>query len=278
MQNILHDARGADAHIDAYARAMEQYRSEAAQERAARVRTAHSEPQTAEEIVRALCGGTPPLSAYWAKRLWRLGKPEEVAKLADAYHAETNPRMRCTLLRMLQYKEFAALLRLDALLADSLSGDKDLAYYAFNALEHQTCGRVRAYAYELLQGAAHTAQAVKLLAANYTDADRAALIDAVRRVPIRYGDICWHRAFHRVMDLFHEHRAHGLNELLPYFYHNTLCSFCRESVVKEMGRRHMLTPELLAEMQYDCSDEIRAYAAKRLRAAEQKAEKRECTG
>ena len=275
VQKILQDAdaRSADAGIAAYAHAMERCRSEAAQARAAREQTAHSEPQTAEEIVRivrALRGNAPPLSAYWAKRLWRQGKPEEVAKLADAYHAETEPHMRCALLRMLQYEEFAALLQLDALLADSRSGDEKLAFYAFNALEHQTCGRVRAYAYALLQGDTHTAQAVKLLAANYTDAGRAALIEAVRRVPIRYGDLTWHSAFHKVMELFHTHKAHGLNELLPYFYQNTLCSFCRESVVKEMGRRHMLTSELLAEMQYDCSDEIRAYAAKRLRAAEQK--------
>ena len=270
VQKILCGLRSTDADIDAYAHAMEQSRSEAAQERAVRERTARIELQTTEEIIRTLRGGTPPLSAYWAKRLWRQGKPEEVAKLADAYHAETDSRMRCALLRMLQYEEFAALLQLDALFADSRSGDEKLAYYAFNALEHQTCTRVRAYAYALLQGDAHTAQAVKLLAANYTDADRAALIEAVRRVPIRYGDHGWHSAFHNVMELFHTHKAHGLNELLPYFYHNTLCSFCRGFVVKEMGRRHMLTPELLAEMQYDCCDEIRAYAAKRLRAAEQK--------
>ena len=47
-------------------------------------------------------------------------------------------------------------------------------------------------------------------------------------------------------------------------YQYTLCSFCREYVVKEMGRRRMLTRELLEEMQYDCNDDIREYADKKL--------------
>ena len=34
-------------------------------------------------------------------------------------------------------------------------------------------------------------------------------------------------------------------------YQYTLCSFCREYVVKEMGCRRMLTRELLEEMQHD---------------------------
>ena len=179
--------------------------------------------------------------------------------------------MRRELLCILQMKPCARMLRLDVLLADSRSEDKDLSHYAFRALSSHKDDRVRAYARELLPDDAHITQAVSLLALNYTDADCAALIEAVRRIPIGREDSGWHNAFCNVMDLFHEHKALGLNELLPYLYHSTLCSLCRESVVKEMGRRHMLTPELLSEMQYDCNDDIRAYAAKRLHAAERKA-------
>lgn len=39
-----------------------------------------------------------------------------------------------------------------------------------------------------------------------------------------------------------------------------ICSLCREHVVREMGRRRMLTRELLEEMRYDCNGEIRTYA------------------
>ena len=253
-----------DTGIAASARAMEQYRRKWSEPRP---EADGSRPQNAEEIYAALKAGGYGSSFLWAGRLWRRDRQEELAKLAEFYYAETDPRMRRELLFILQLKPCARMLRLDVLLADSRSEDKDLAYCAFRALCCHKDGRVRAYAYELLQGDTHIAQAVSLLAVNYTDADRAALTGAVRRVPIDRKDLCWHNAFCKVMDLFHAHKAHGLNELLPYFYRNTLCSCCRESVVKEMGRRHMLTPELLWEMQYDCNDGIRAYAAKRLRAA-----------
>ena len=56
------------------------------------------------------------------------------------------------------------------------------------------------------------------------------------------------------MELFCELGKGKPNELLGYKYRSILCSFCREYVVKEMGRRRMLTRELLEEMQYDCND------------------------
>ncbi len=47
-------------------------------------------------------------------------------------------------------------------------------------------------------------------------------------------------------------------------YRNSLCSYCRERVVIEMGRRRMLTRALLEEMQYDCNEDIRSYAERKL--------------
>ncbi|MBD5095366.1 MAG: hypothetical protein HDT26_14045 [Subdoligranulum sp.] len=268
-----------DAGIATYARAMEQRQKERTE---TRPEPGSIHPQNAEEIYAALQAGQYGYSFLWAGRLWQRNRQDEIAKLAEFYCAETDLRTRRELLRILQLRVCAGMLQLDALLADSRSGDEDLSWFAFNALCCQKSERVRAYAYELLQSGAHIAQAVSLLAVNYTDADRTALIDAVRRVPIDREDTGWHSAFWRVMDLFREHRAHGLNELLPYLYRSTLCSGCRAKVVKEMGRRRMLTPALLAELQFDCNKDIRAYAAKRLRAAERHtagrciAEKKRC--
>ena len=46
---------------------------------------------------------------------------------------------------------------------------------------------------------------------------------------------------------------------LEYMYENTLCSCCRESIVKEMGSRYMLTDRILEECLYDSNEEIREY-------------------
>jgi len=50
-----------------------------------------------------------------------------------------------------------------------------------------------------------------------------------------------------------------LIELLYYMYENTLCSCCREAIVKEMGSRYMLTDRILEECLYDSNEEIREY-------------------
>ena len=70
--------------------------------------------------------------------------------------------------------------------------------------------------------------------------------------------------FGDLLDLFETPGRGKPTELLLYMYRNTLCSFCREYVVREMGRRRMLTQELLEEMQYDCNEDIRKYADKKL--------------
>ncbi|MDE6219775.1 MAG: hypothetical protein K2G51_04980 [Lachnospiraceae bacterium] len=90
------------------------------------------------------------------------------------------------------------------------------------------------------------------------------MASAVEQIPITYWDTGWHGAFSDIIDLFEEPGKGKPNELLLYMYQNTLCSFCREHIVKQMGRRRMLTRELLEEMQYDCNEDIRAYAVKKL--------------
>lgn len=76
----------------------------------------------------------------------------------------------------------------------------------------------------------------------------------------------WHGSFLDVRRIFEKSGQKDVpRELLPYLYENTLCSCCRESVLMEMGRRRMVTNELLRECIYDSNEEIRRYAAKRLK-------------
>ena len=93
---------------------------------------------------------------------------------------------------------------------------------------------------------------------------REVLVRAVKQIPITYEDGAWHGVFDDIMNLFSDPAKHKPKELLPYMYRNTLCSFCREYVVREMGRRRMLTEEMLEEMRYDCNGKIRDYAERKL--------------
>ncbi|MDE7224553.1 MAG: hypothetical protein K2O34_12350, partial [Acetatifactor sp.] len=201
---------------------------------------------------------------YLARRMMNQDRQQEVAKLGEYYRKEEDPDLRYRLLQMLANKVCAWSLNVERLIADSQLDHDELAARAFDALSYIRDKKVREYAYKLLREERHQAQAVSMLAVNYEEKDREVFVQSVKQIPISYEDGAWHGVFNDVMDLFSGPAKHKPRELLLYMYRNTLCSYCREHVVREMGRRRMLTRELLEEMQYDCNGEIRTYAERRL--------------
>ena len=248
--------------VRAYGRSMEECR-----ERWDRAEAGHrkSEPKTADEIYERLKEGEGAASPHLARRMMNQGRQQEVAKLAEYYRDEEEPALRFRLLRMLAGRACAGVLDIERLIADSRSEQDEFAARAFDALSYIRDRRVREYAYELLRSEKHRAQAVSMLAANYEEEDREVFVHEVKQIPITYGDGAWHGVFYDAMGLFSGPAKHKPRELLPYMYKNTLCSFCRAYVVREMGRRRMLTKNMLEEMRYDCNEEIRGYAERKLR-------------
>lgn len=259
VHRLLHRA-DADACTMTYARLMETHQD--SWEAAAKERR-RKEPETAESLYRLMQNGekvgkkwTPFLVRRWLKQ----EKEQEVLRLAAYYREEKDLEIRCQLLRLLANEACAQMLDLERLFADSKSEYAELSRWAFEALGHRKDARVREYALELLHDGTHTVGAVSMLAKNYETRDRELFVRAVKQVPITYKDGGWHGVFGDVLDLFEVPGRGKPNELLLYMYRNTLCSFCREYAVREMGRRRMLTRGLLEEMQYDCNDDIRKSA------------------
>lgn len=262
IHKLLYRADAED-YMKTYAHLLEECQNMRAEWRKQKI----EEPQTAEEVYHLLKIGKRPgrewallLACGWMKR----NKEQEVVWLAAYYKEEKDWDIRCQILRMLAKKECAWTLDPSQLLADSRSEHSELSEWAFTALGYRRDRKVRAHALELLQKETHTAEAVSMLAKNYETCDKEILASAVEQIPITYWDTRWHGAFSDIIDLFEEPGKGKPNELLLYMYQNTLCSFCREHIVKQMGRRRMLTRELLEEMQYDCNEDIRAYAVKKL--------------
>ncbi len=226
------------------------------------------EPQTADEVYQRLKNGEKigqMCSLMLGRTFMKRDKKLEVLKLATYYKEEVEDEMRYNLLRLLANRDCAWACELSCLIADSQSKNSELSERAFVALRFypkDVC--VRDYAIALLQKKEHIAEAVSMLAANYEESDKELFVEAVKQIPITYENGYWHAAFYDVMDVFASGKKKP-NELLLYMYRNTLCSFCREYVVREMGRRHMLTRELLEEMQYDSNSDIRKYVDKKLR-------------
>ena len=155
-------------------------------------------------------------------------------------------------------------LDIEGLIHDSKSDTAELSENALETLSNIKDIRVLDYALARANSGEKDMYTVKILLKNYTAENKDLIIRLVKEFPINIHTD-WHSVFSAVLDLFGEKGVKGLpNELLLYMYKNTLCSFCRFYIVRELGKRHMLSRALLEECRYDCNDDIRDYAVKRL--------------
>lgn len=155
----------------------------------------------------------------------------------------------------------------DPLIQDAETGDETLKEAAFYALDYVRHEKVHQFVLELAEREECASEAVFLLANHYQKEDREMFVRLVKSIPVSYDDNAdWHGAYSAVLDLLGTKGVKSApKELLPYLYEHTLCSYCREYIVKEMGRRHMVTEKLLRECLYDSNCEIRNYAQKRIK-------------
>ncbi len=263
MYKLLYRA-DAEEYIKKYVRLMEEYQRE---REAAREKRRRAEPKTAEELYKLIQNGEK-IDKMWTlflmRRWLKENKEQEIWRLAAYYREEKDLEIRFQLLRLLAKEECAHILDLDCLFQDSESAYTKLSECAFQALAQRKDTSVREYALKLLHQEIHIDYAVSMLAKNYDACDRNIFVKAARQIPITYRKREWHGAFLAIIRLLEAPGRGKPSELLLYMYRNMLCSFCREYVVREMGRRRMLTRALLEEMQYDCNDDIRSYAERKL--------------
>ncbi len=154
----------------------------------------------------------------------------------------------------------------DCLIRDAESNHTDLREAAFAALRVMQGEAVRRFALALYEKGERPADVVCMLASNYRKEDSEIIVTLVKRIPITYSnDADWHGVFGALLDLFNQENGEKLpRELLPYMYENGLCSFCREYILMRMEKAGMLTGDILEECMYDCNEDIREYAKKKL--------------
>lgn len=243
--------------VDAFYRAYLAYREEIENERAAR-RAASLVP-TAEELRTAVEAGedvSPAKRAAFGRR----SEAEEKEKLADAIEAEPDPRKKAALLGALRLDDYPGD---HARLAAYASSDcAELADAAREVLTYCRSEAAYRYAKQALERDMSDETAVEILLMNYRPADKELLLCALNGLKIDYACTSgWHGAVSQIVC------AQDRGVKLPraffmFVYEKSLCSFCRESAVRYMGRRRWLTPDMIAECLYDSNDDIAAYAEK----------------
>ena len=185
--------------------------------------------------------------------------PELAPKYAELYLAAEDPEARAAALEAFVRCPYP--LDPSPVIRDACSAHPALRAVALEALSEIRHPAVRDFALDLL--ASDPENALPIVIKNYLPEDEARLYALLQACPVDYA--CrsnWHWAHRAVFDLFEKNSGVDSppKSLLPLVYETTLCSCCRETAVRLMGRYHMMTPELWEEQMHDSSDEIRKAA------------------
>ena len=215
-----------------------------------------------EEVYRQVAEHGTVGIRYMVKR-WRLdGRTKDIAGLAKFYVSEKNLETRAGLLDLFSYYETKCegYLPLDCVLRDAASDDDSLRVSALGVLRSVKDPRVHDFALEMLKKRGVSHELLSVLAGNYRPDDDDFLIGAMKKI----GSMR-HRVHSILARIPEEKNGDRLSRrMLMHLYDTIECTCCRERVVRELGRRRLLTDDMLAECLHDASDNIRDYAKRLL--------------
>lgn len=197
-------------------------------------------------------------------RRWRLdGRTKDIEGLVRLYVLEKDTETRAMLLDMFSAPDSRCegYLPLDCVLRDASSDNDTLGRSAAGVLKGVKSRRVHDYALDMVKRRGVSHEMIAVLAGNYREDDDDLLIAALKKLGEKQHDV--YTILARVTG------GKGVDRLstrmLAYLYETIRCTHCRNRVVRELGRRGLLTDDMLAECLHDASVDIREYARRILK-------------
>ncbi|MCH5347924.1 MAG: hypothetical protein J1E40_01245 [Oscillospiraceae bacterium] len=198
----------------------------------------------------------------------RRSEDNQKAELARAVISENDPEKKAELLKIFRSSYCRFPLDPEPLFEYAGSENENLRAAALDVLCYAEGKPVRDFGKKLLEQEKNTAEGLSMLINNYEKTDKTLLMSSLNNINADNNDNSgWHGVVITILNAAERKGSLIPPEALMYIYENSLCSCCRESVLKIMGRRHILTKELLSECLFDCNTDIREYAKKRLKAS-----------
>lgn len=190
------------------------------------------------------------------KRLPRkCADPERLNAAMECYLSAETPESRAEALDAFCWTAFPG--DPSPIMKDADSDCEALRHAAWLALENIHHPSVREFALARLDS---EHEAFRVFAANYEKQDENRLMEKLLAEAVDFECNTWWHAYQMdVLDM-----ARPPKSALQYIFDTTYCSCCRENALRSMGRRHMLTNELLEECQFDSNDDIRSYTRRAL--------------
>ena len=212
------------------------------------------ETRAAELPERHVPAGGRPLSVYLKRTA-----PELVPSYAEKYLAAAEPEARAAALEAFAVCPYP--LDPAPVLADAGSDCPALRAAAAEALAELREPRVRRFALAHMEES--PGEMLPILIKNYMPEDEALLIRLIRGLRIDYAcKTGWHGIHLALLELFGP--GSGVEKppkaLLPILYEASLCSCCRERVVRYMSKYRRIPASMWEELRYDSNDGIRSFA------------------
>ena len=198
-----------------------------------------------------------------AMRFARNASPNEIEKLVEFAMHEPDTSKKAELLWGLRKSNYPFS---NTFIMELLqSENKDIRDTAFFIMENHPSPQNREYALSLIQKGEENINAISLLSKNILPQDEQLFCNAIKAVPIKYGEGDWHSAFRSAEDGIKKLRGKPKTDLPEYIYRQTYCGFCRECIVRLMHKKKILTESILSECQYDSNSDIREFAERLLK-------------
>ena len=186
---------------------------------------------------------------------------EEQLEYMELYLREQEPEGRTQALRVFTRCSYPG--DLAPVVADMDSEDPHLRLVARLVLENLECPQARQLALDNLESDPETW--FPMVVRNYSGEDEAFVTSYVKNTPTdRECNTPWHGLHLDVLKML-DHGKKAPAELLMHIYETSYCPNCRHEALEQMGRRRMLTEEILKECLYDSYADVRTYAKRILK-------------
>ena len=215
---------------------------------------------TAEELSHVL-KTKGKITRFQAIAFSRDADEAEKKKLAGLIEAEENPGEKAEMLKAMWVWRENYPGDHQKLIGYAESDCKELADNAEKVLVNCQSETVYRYAKEKLLRHECDKKAIEILLSNYRAEDKDLILPALSELSIDYDEKSgWHGIAGHILDV----GDLGIclpREFFEWIYEKSLCSWCRESAVRYMGKRRWLSQDIIYECHYDSNDDIVMYAA-----------------
>ena len=191
-----------------------------------------------------------------SKRLpWNCQDEERISAAVEKYRNASTPDEKAEALDAFYWTPYPG--DPAPILEDARSDHELLHHRAWSVLADIRHPAVRAFAIAHLD---NDEEAFGAFCKNYQTRDEELMLSHLTSQLIDFEcTTCWHGDQLSVLRM-DKQRPLAPKSALEFIFQTTYCSECREDALRQMGRRHMLTPGLLEECLHDSNDGIRAYA------------------